>query len=42
MKHHGLTAREAMGLLRIMIVRPESVIGQQQQQYLCDKEADMH
>ena len=35
MKHHGFTAREAMGWLRI--VRPGSVIGAQQQ-YLCDKE----
>jgi hypothetical protein len=39
MKHHGFTAREAMGWLRI--VRPGSVIGPQQQ-YLCDKEAVMH
>ena len=39
MKHHGFTAREAMGWLRI--VRPGSVIGPQQQ-YLCDKEAIMH
>jgi cell division cycle 14 len=39
MKHHGFTAREAMGWLRI--VRPGSVIGQQQQ-YRCDKEAVMH
>jgi cell division cycle 14 len=39
MKHHGFTAREAMGWLRI--VRPGSVIGQQQQ-FLCDKEALMH
>jgi cell division cycle 14 len=38
MKHHGFTAREAMGWLRI--VRPGSVIGRQQQ-YLCDREADM-
>ena len=39
MKHHGFTAREAMGWLRI--VRPGSVIGPQQQ-FLCDKEALMH
>jgi cell division cycle 14 len=39
MKHHGFTAREAMGWLRI--VRPGSVIGNQQQ-FLCDKEALMH
>jgi cell division cycle 14 len=39
MKHHGFTAREAMGWLRI--VRPGSVIGQQQQ-YLCGMEAVMH
>jgi hypothetical protein len=39
MKHHGFTAREAMGWLRI--VRPGSVIGQQQQ-FLCDKEELMH
>jgi cell division cycle 14 len=32
MKHHGFTAREAMGWLRIM--RPGSVIGEQQR-YLC-------
>jgi cell division cycle 14 len=38
MKHHGFTAREAMGWLRI--VRPGSVIGPQQQ-FLCDKEAIM-
>ena len=38
MKHHGFTAREAMGWLRI--VRPGSVIGDQQQ-FLCDKEALM-
>ena len=38
MKHHGFTAREAMGWLRI--VRPGSVIGPQQQ-FLCDKEALM-
>jgi cell division cycle 14 len=36
MKHHGFTAREAMGWLRIM--RPGSVIGQQQH-YLCAVEA---
>ena len=36
MKHHGFTAREAMGWLRI--VRPGSVIGPQQQ-YLCRMEA---
>ena len=35
MKHHGFTAREAIGWLRI--VRPGSVIGPQQQ-FLCDKE----
>ena len=35
MKHHGFTARQAMGWLRI--VRPGSVIGPQQQ-YLCDSE----
>ena len=35
MKHHGFSAREAMGWLRV--VRPGSVIGPQQQ-YLCDKE----
>ena len=39
MKHHGFTAREAMGWLRV--VRPGSVIGQQQQ-YLCAKEWIMH
>ncbi len=39
MKHHGFTARAAMGWLRI--VRPGSVIGGQQQ-FLCDREADMH
>jgi cell division cycle 14 len=38
MKHHGFTAREAMGWLRI--VRPGSVIGPQQQ-FLCDKEVLM-
>jgi cell division cycle 14 len=38
MRHHGFTAREAMGWLRIM--RPGSVIGQQQH-YLCAVEADM-
>ena len=38
MKHHGFTAREAIGWLRI--VRPGSVIGPQQQ-FLCDKEALM-
>jgi protein-tyrosine phosphatase len=38
MKHHGFTAREAMGWLRI--VRPGSVIGDQQQ-FLCDREALM-
>ena len=36
MKHHGFTAREAMGWLRI--VRPGSVIGEQQD-YLCGAEA---
>ena len=36
MKHHGFTAREAMGWLRI--VRPGSVIGDQQD-YLCRVEA---
>ena len=35
MKHHGFTARQAMGWLRI--VRPGSVIGPQQQ-YLCESE----
>ena len=35
MKHHGFTARQAMGWLRI--VRPGSVIGPQQQ-FLCDSE----
>jgi cell division cycle 14 len=35
MKHHGFTAREAMGWLRV--VRPGSVVGPQQH-YLCDKE----
>ena len=35
MKHHGFTAREAMGWLRI--VRPGSVIGPQQR-YLCESE----
>ena len=39
MKHHGFSAREAMGWLRI--VRPGSVIGEQQQ-YLCGMEALMH
>ena len=39
MKHHGFTARAAMGWLRI--VRPGSVIGPQQQ-FLCDKEALLH
>jgi cell division cycle 14 len=38
MKHHGFTAREAMGWLRIM--RPGSVIGEQQH-YLCAVEAAM-
>jgi cell division cycle 14 len=38
MKNHGFTAREAMGWLRI--VRPGSVIGEQQQ-YLCEKEGAM-
>jgi hypothetical protein len=38
MKHHGFTAREAMGWLRI--VRPGSVIGQQQD-FLCAREALM-
>ena len=37
-KHHGFSAREAMGWLRI--VRPGSVIGPQQQ-YLCEMEAVM-
>ena len=36
MKHHGFTARQAIGWLRI--VRPGSVIGPQQQ-FLCDSEA---
>ncbi len=35
MKHHGFSARAAMGWLRV--VRPGSVIGAQQQ-YLCDSE----
>ena len=39
MQHHGFTAREAMGWLRI--VRPGSVIGPQQQ-FLCAREALMH
>jgi cell division cycle 14 len=39
MKHHGFTAREAMGWLRI--VRPESAVGLPQQ-FLFDKEALMH
>jgi cell division cycle 14 len=39
MKHHGFTAREAMGWLRI--VRPGSVIGPQQD-FLCAREALMH
>ena len=38
MKHHGFTARGAMGWLRV--VRPGSVIGPQQR-YLCDSEALM-
>ena len=38
MKHHGFSARAAMGWLRI--VRPGSVIGPQQH-FLCDKEALM-
>ena len=38
MKHHGFTAREAMGWLRI--VRPGSVIGEQQH-FLCAREALM-
>ena len=38
MKHHGFTAREAIGWLRI--VRPGSVIGPQQQ-FLCEREALM-
>jgi protein-tyrosine phosphatase len=38
MKHRGFTARAAMGWLRV--VRPGSVIGQQQQ-YLCEMEAAM-
>ena len=37
-KHHGFTAREAMGWLRI--VRPGSVIGEQQH-FLCAREAVM-
>ena len=39
MKHHGFTAREAIGWLRI--VRPGSVIGPQQE-YLCRMEAAAH
>jgi hypothetical protein len=39
MKHHGFSAREAIGWLRI--VRPGSVIGRQQQ-FLCEKEELMH
>jgi cell division cycle 14 len=38
MKHHGFTAREAMGWLRI--VRPGSVIGEQQD-FLCAREGVM-
>ena len=38
MKHHGFTARQAMGWLRV--VQPGSVIGQQQQ-YLCAMEGPM-
>jgi cell division cycle 14 len=38
MKHHGFTAREAMGWLRI--VRPGSVIGGQQD-FLCEREGLM-
>ena len=38
MKHHGFTAREAIGWLRIM--RPGSVIGRQQQ-FLCEMEPAM-
>ena len=38
MKHHGFTAREAMGWLRI--VRPGSVIGDQQEFLCCVEEAD--
>ena len=38
MKHHGFSAREAMGWLRI--VRPGSVIGEQQD-FLCAREALM-
>jgi cell division cycle 14 len=38
MKHHGFTAREAMGWLRV--VRPGSVIGEQQD-FLCAREALM-
>ena len=38
MKHHDLTARQAIGWLRI--VRPGSVMGQQQQ-YLCRMEGSM-
>ena len=38
MKHHGFTAREAMGWLRI--VRPGSVIGDQQDFLCCVEEAD--
>ena len=37
MKHHGFTAREAMGWLRIM--RPGSVIGDQQR-FLCAMDAE--
>ena len=39
MKHHGFTARAAMGWLRV--VRPGSVIGPQQA-FLCEREALMH
>ena len=38
MKHHGFTARQAMGWLRV--VRPGSVIGEQQR-YLCEMEGPM-
>jgi cell division cycle 14 len=38
MRHHGFSAREAMGWLRI--VRPGSVIGPQQE-FLCEREALM-
>ena len=38
MKHHGFTARQALGWLRV--VRPGSVIGEQQR-YLCEMEGPM-